>query len=56
MCETNPNEEEITRAVNETIALFEYYLNTAKYREKPTSKHVSEHQEDAIRGIVNSAS
>ena len=54
MCETNnPNEDKIIEAVDETIALFNYYLGKASHREKPASKgYVSEPQEDAIRGIV----
>lgn len=53
----NPNEDEITRAVDKTIALFEYYLDKERYREKPASKgYVSEPQEEAIRDIVNSLS
>ena len=53
----NPNEDQITRAVDETIALFEYYLDKERYQEKPASKgYVSEPQEEAIRDIVNSLS
>ena len=54
MCEVNcPSEDEITKAVNSTIALFDYFLNRENHQEKPdVRKYVSESQEDAIKSIA----
>ncbi len=48
------NEDEITKAVAETIALFNYYLAKESHRDKPASEYVSESQEETIEAIANS--